>query len=1480
MAGSVRRMAVVVLLAVVASVLSFSPASAQVGDSSTGPAPGPAEVFEPGDINRTPTGGPIPDDAVGTLEDAPALDNVNPAGELVERRTETTRTFATDSGAFQTVFYDAPVNFRDANGAWQAIDASLVPGGRAGVALRNAAGPVQVSLPAALEAGGVRVAGGERWVDFSLRGAKGLPRIGAPAGLPQLAEGIPQARATYAGALPGVDVAYTALPEGVKEEVVLSGPQAPTTYDFTVATSPGLTAEETSEGAIALLDGEGGRWAEFSPPFAYDADYEASGSGQHYSAEAVSLRIVERSPELVVRLAVDPAWLAAPERAWPVVIDPTVTINGANNDTYIGSGTNANENYGSSTIMGIGGGTNKFRTLHQRDVASFFTEPAVVTGARLELYATNDTSASAQQSVAIHEIRAPWSSGQATWNDRLTGTPWASAGGDFDSLPLWRGNGIIGAPGWRSFPVTRAFQGWVDQEKPNHGVLIKYLDESGGPQVVFASNNNSDSTKRPRMIVNWEPLKGVRSPFDYQDFDLGGSRQAKVNLASGNLWVGESDLGIAGTGLDAVVQRFYNSRHPYFGSIGARWNMWPQSVEGIRESSAEDVVWQGGPSGDMVFSPTGRYDGTLTEPHGYRATAGVGSGLRWNVISHEDGSRVKFYANGYPDQFVDRNGNVVLFNYVENTSTGVLEMTSLTDTQGRVVTFERAGANKVTKMTDPARRVHLYGYGTDSFGNVILTSYTDPNGKVTTYGYEGRAVLNRITDPNGNVTTFTTDASQRLTSLTRVTDPSTGAGSTWSFNYSTPWQTKVTDPNGQVTTHHFDRRGRITRVIDALGHEQASTYDANSNVTKRTSASGNIAKATFNATTSNLEGTELPTGATTARRYMDTRHPFYATEMTNTQNNTWGFGYDTAGNLATVTDPAAATATLAYNANGTVASSKDAKGATTTYGYDTKGNLTKITPPSPLGATTIGYDGLSRRTSVTDGKGQVTTTSYDALDRPTKITFADGLSVSFGYDAGGRLTSRTDASGTTTYVYDGLNRLVEERFPGGATNVYTYDPVGNLKSVTDVAGTVTYGYNAVNLVNELTEPGGAITTFGYDNDNNRTSTTYPNGVTQTVSYDASNRLKTIVGTRGLSTLTSFAYDYKLAGKDTGMRHSVADNVAGNTTTYTYDKLDRLDRAVRKNSLGLVTDDYDYGYDAVGNRTSEVVNGVTTTASFNAADQLTSRAGVTHSYDANGNQTGSSAGQSLAYNGADQTTSLKRAGGTALAAAYAGPNQVERISAGATTFTNSLLGVSATTEAGSTTATTRDPNGALIGLRSGASRSYYLLDGLGSVVALTDGSGAVTHSYSYDPYGVTTETTSSAVANPWRYTGQYFDAATDLYKVGARYYQPDLGRWTQQDPSGQDSNAYLYVGANPINFVDPSGLGFLGIDCPFGETDSGGCNGASPQAFARGTAAVGCGLSIATGIATGGATAILGGVAACEFAVGSAEAGIRLSEQEP
>jgi RHS repeat-associated protein len=82
-------------------------------------------------------------------------------------------------------------------------------------------------------------------------------------------------------------------------------------------------------------------------------------------------------------------------------------------------------------------------------------------------------------------------------------------------------------------------------------------------------------------------------------------------------------------------------------------------------------------------------------------------------------------------------------------------------------------------------------------------------------------------------------------------------------------------------------------------------------------------------------------------------------------------------------------------------------------------------------------------------------------------------------------------------------------------------------------------------------------------------------------------------------------------------------------------------------------------------------------------------------------------------------------------------------------------------------------------------------------------------YQYDPYGNLTSSTGS-VANPWRFAGGYFDSGTGLYKFGARYYDPTLGRWSQQDPlpgkltDPNSLNRYLYVSDDPVSLTDPSG----------------------------------------------------------------------------
>jgi RHS repeat-associated protein len=90
-------------------------------------------------------------------------------------------------------------------------------------------------------------------------------------------------------------------------------------------------------------------------------------------------------------------------------------------------------------------------------------------------------------------------------------------------------------------------------------------------------------------------------------------------------------------------------------------------------------------------------------------------------------------------------------------------------------------------------------------------------------------------------------------------------------------------------------------------------------------------------------------------------------------------------------------------------------------------------------------------------------------------------------------------------------------------------------------------------------------------------------------------------------------------------------------------------------------------------------------------------------------------------------------------------------------------------------------------------------------------GTKDNSYDDDPYGTTiNQQEQSGLNNPWKFAAGYLDSSTGLYKFGVRYYDPTLGRWTQQDPVGgslgdlNSANRYVYAGDDPVNAVDPSG----------------------------------------------------------------------------
>lgn len=98
--------------------------------------------------------------------------------------------------------------------------------------------------------------------------------------------------------------------------------------------------------------------------------------------------------------------------------------------------------------------------------------------------------------------------------------------------------------------------------------------------------------------------------------------------------------------------------------------------------------------------------------------------------------------------------------------------------------------------------------------------------------------------------------------------------------------------------------------------------------------------------------------------------------------------------------------------------------------------------------------------------------------------------------------------------------------------------------------------------------------------------------------------------------------------------------------------------------------------------------------------------------------------------------------------------------------------------------------------------YYHADALGSIFALTDAYGNTTATYTYDPFGNTTQTGIST--NPFQYTGREQDNTGLLY-FRARYYSPQFARFIKQDPINSSPNQYAYADNTPTNGTDPFGL---------------------------------------------------------------------------
>ena len=527
--------------------------------------------------------------------------------------------------------------------------------------------------------------------------------------------------------------------------------------------------------------------------------------------------------------------------------------------------------------------------------------------------------------------------------------------------------------------------------------------------------------------------------------------------------------------------------------------------------------------------------------------------------------------------------------------------------------------------------------------------------------------------------------------------------------------------------------------------------------------------------------------------------------------------------------------------------SKALDGRITRYDFDDCDQLVAVYQPGYPKPIRMEYDAFENLVKMTNVAGQSTRYRYDVLNRSVGMTYSNGDTEIFGYDSRSNLIEWNRGGQVVSYAYDELSRLTSLDSPGTGDSLgWEYDELGRVRSMRESSGATTemaytdndlvasilrsdgkeirYGYDSNDRLEQVLDQQGESTQYAYNERNEVTSashdgqtvayqydpvgrrigSTLPNGIQCRQEFDERNRLLYLNYQKGARPVLTYKYGHNQLGQRIVEEKTSAEQCK--LTRYTFNARRELIASDRRvgNGCGVRTN---YRYDLNHNRIGQNQYRY----QYNSADQLQNYPGpgpaANLSYNSQGqaDQVGNLA---LTYN---QSQQIKTAQNGSTYARYEYDASGRRVAKEVNGEREEYLML------GQEVLKTFDGSGQVkadyflgldrTGIKTDGAWKYYLSDGLGSTALLTDGNGNTVAAYDYEDYGATTQIAGdSGVYNPYRYTGQEWDAELGMYNLRARHYSPSLGRFLTRDPIGYagGSNLMAYCQGDPVDFVDTSG----------------------------------------------------------------------------
>lgn len=730
------------------------------------------------------------------------------------------------------------------------------------------------------------------------------------------------------------------------------------------------------------------------------------------------------------------------------------------------------------------------------------------------------------------------------------------------------------------------------------------------------------------------------------------------------------------------------------------------------------------------------------------------------------------------------------------------------DQEGAETHYEYDQYEQVTKITDAGGRTQHFAYDTqqrliqvtgidgtttqfkrDGQGNIVET--IDAQGQAWRRSYASNGLIKSQTNPLNETFHYDYNA---LGLPRTITNP---MGQSWHYIWDNLGQlTAVRNPKGQHTRYKRNGEGLAEAIVHPDGTRIKYQYNGNGQCTKIQTADGK---------TQQFEYTELgllakqtdPAGRTTHYQYNGLSQ---VVKRVDSLGHSLQYHYDGERNLVGLTNQNGEQYHLKYDLNERLIEEAGFDGRTQRYEYNALGYLTASEEINPATRQC-----LERTRYQRNAYGQLTEQWHELqngqpieqqlkqfqYDETGRLTAANNPSrqLKWAYDALGRVTEVHQDNAVIHHRYDALGRRIGSQLPDGNSIDYQYDELGLLASI---------GLNNQQLTHIIRDELGRETERAHSNNLHSQS-----------SYDPQGRLQShsLIKSASLTTLNARQYGYN----ESGQLSQITDTRRG-TTHYQYDAIDRLvavqgpqpetfvhdpagnllgnseeepkPQQVTNNRLNFFGDSH-YEYDPRGNRVKEKRGKdgkLVTHYQYDGLNQLvgviTPKASTVYEYDALGRRI-------------KKSTQVK------------GQKQVTEF------LWNDDVLLSEQQSGAETNAKTYlfEPNSfkPLAYIQNNQTYHYHL-DHLGTPQEISNAQGELVWAAQYKAYGNLAVAEINEVENNLRFQGQYFDEETGLHYNRFRYYDPEVGRFTQQDPIGLlgGANNYQYV-PNPVGWVDPLGL---------------------------------------------------------------------------